>query len=209
MTSTLPPASGSEAVTILVAEDHADSREALRALLEATGYNVRVATNGREAIDAALASPPDLILMDLMMPEVDGFHATRALRAREEFRDVPILALTAMEGSKERALAAGCDDYMLKPIDVRTFLGSWQDGWRRTPHRAATGKQATKLLLPIDIPTLHAAPKIPHASACRATRGAPPHRVAATRRNRILAGVPTPAKAFPRHAEPFETSSCR
>lgn len=128
VTSTPSHIDGSEPFTILVAEDHADSREALRALLEASGYNVRVATNGREAIDAALTAAPDLILMDLMMPEVDGFHATRTLRAREEFRNVPILALTAMEGSRELALSAGCDDYMQKPIDVRTFLrklASW------------------------------------------------------------------------------------
>ncbi|CAN5645246.1 response regulator [soil metagenome] len=126
---------GSDGPTILVAEDHADSREALRALLEATGYKVRVAVNGREAIDAAVAAPPDLILMDLMMPEVDGFHATRTLRAREEFREVPILALTAMEGSRELALAAGCDDYMPKPIDVRTFLSKvarWLEDGRTT-----------------------------------------------------------------------------
>lgn len=133
MSSTQPNASDSGTPSILVAEDHADSREALRALLEASGYVVQVANNGQEAIDAALADRPDLILMDLMMPEVDGFKATRTLRAMDDFQQVPILALTAMEGSRELAIAAGCDDYMLKPIDVWTFLSKvarWLDSDR-------------------------------------------------------------------------------
>jgi CheY-like chemotaxis protein len=113
---------GSAKPSILVAEDHADSREALRALLEASGYRVLVARNGREAIDAGIEHQPDLVLMDIMMPEVDGFEATRTLRATDEFRQVPIVALTAMEGARPLALAAGCDDYLPKPIDVRTFL---------------------------------------------------------------------------------------
>ncbi len=126
-----PPASSEPAATILIAEDHADSREALRVLLEASGYRVHVARDGREAIERAHAVHPDLILMDIMMPELDGLEATRTLRASEEFRQVPILALTALEGSREHALEAGCDDHMLKPLDVRTFLSKierWLNG---------------------------------------------------------------------------------
>lgn len=113
--------------TILIAEDHADSREALRMLLEALGYRVEIAENGREAVDEALVKHPDLILMDMMMPEVDGFEATRTLRASRQFRQVPIVALTAMEGAREQVLAAGCDDYIPKPIDVRSFIGKVQN----------------------------------------------------------------------------------
>jgi CheY-like chemotaxis protein len=108
--------------TILIAEDHEDSRDALRTLLDAFGYQVHEAVNGREAVERALAVNPDLILMDMMMPEVDGFEATRRLRATPGFRQVPIIALTAMEGARERVMAAGCDDFLCKPLDVRSFL---------------------------------------------------------------------------------------
>lgn len=111
-----------EPPSVLIAEDHEDSRDALRTLLDAFGYRVHVATNGREAVERALAVRPDLILMDMMMPEVDGFQATRILRTHEDFARVPIIALTAMEGARERVLEAGCSDFVAKPIDVRTFL---------------------------------------------------------------------------------------
>lgn len=108
--------------SILLAEDHFDSREALRALLEASGYTVHLASNGREAVDVALAVHPDLILMDAMMPEMDGFQATRILRSSAEFRQVPIVAVTAMEGATPLAEAAGCDEVIHKPIQIRAFL---------------------------------------------------------------------------------------
>jgi two-component system, cell cycle response regulator DivK len=107
---------------ILVAEDHLDSRDALKTLLEAVGYDVVVATDGRQAVAQALARHPALILMDMMMPEMDGLSATRTLREQDEMRNVPILALTALEGVRDRVLAAGCDDYITKPIDLATFL---------------------------------------------------------------------------------------
>lgn len=107
---------------VLIAEDHEDSRDALKTLLDAFGYRVVEAGNGREAVDLALAERPDLILMDMMMPRVDGFQATREIRMVEGLRDVPILALTAMEGARERALQAGCDGLVPKPLDVRAFL---------------------------------------------------------------------------------------
>jgi CheY-like chemotaxis protein len=119
--------------SILIAEDHSDSREALRALLEACGYSVEIASDGREAVARAVETRPDLILMDIMMPEVDGLEATRQLRARGEFRGVPILALTAMQGAREKALAAGCDDCVNKPLDLPRFLAKlqrWLEGER-------------------------------------------------------------------------------
>lgn len=107
---------------VLIAEDHEDSRDALRTLLDAFGYRVVEAENGREAVERALAERPDLILMDMMMPQVDGFQATREIRAAQGLRDVPIIALTAMEGAREQVLQAGCNDMMPKPLDVRAFL---------------------------------------------------------------------------------------
>jgi CheY-like chemotaxis protein len=113
---------------VLIAEDHEDSREALRTLLDALGYRVVVAQNGAEAVDVARAARPDLILMDMMMPHVDGFQATRTLRADPGFRQVPIVAITAMEGAREAVFEAGCSDVVVKPIDIRVFLTRMQ-GW--------------------------------------------------------------------------------
>jgi CheY-like chemotaxis protein len=109
-------------LTILVAEDHRDSRDALRALLEASGYSVHLAADGAEAVEQALALRPDLILMDIMMPRLDGLSATRLLREESAMARTPILALTAMDNAREPALAAGCDDYLRKPIDVPRFF---------------------------------------------------------------------------------------
>jgi CheY-like chemotaxis protein len=115
-----------DAATILIAEDHLDSRDAMRALLEAFGFHVLVAVNGREAIDTALAQPPDLILMDIMMPEVDGFEATRELRRHPATSRIPIIAVTAMEGAHQLALQAGANDYVRKPIDIRGLMAKVQ-----------------------------------------------------------------------------------
>lgn len=118
-----------EGATILIAEDHLDSREALSALLEAFGFRVVPAVNGREAVDYAMQRRPDLILMDIMMPELDGLEATRRIRHFPETRDIPIITLTAMDGARELALSAGADDFLAKPINsgallkkVRTWL---------------------------------------------------------------------------------------
>ena len=108
--------------SILVVEDNPDSRDALRALLEAYGYSVIEATNGKEGVGEALRRKPDLILMDIMMPVMDGLQATRVLRTNSEFRQVPILALTALAGSRDVALDAGCDDYLTKPFNVVAML---------------------------------------------------------------------------------------
>lgn len=111
------PARANGAPTVLIAEDHLDSREALSALLDAFGYHVVAAVNGREVLRLAHEIEPDVILMDLMMPEIDGFEATRALRSDPSTRDTPIITLTAMDGARELALQAGADDFLAKPIE--------------------------------------------------------------------------------------------
>jgi CheY-like chemotaxis protein len=107
---------------ILIVEDHRDSREALKALFEAFGYLVTEATNGRDAVVAVQTVRPNLILMDIMMPEMDGFDATRRIRAIPDFESTPIIAVTAMEGARELALQAGMSDYVRKPVDIRGLL---------------------------------------------------------------------------------------
>jgi CheY-like chemotaxis protein len=118
--------------TILVAEDHLDSRDALRALLEAFGYDVIEAVNGRQAVNLALELRPDLILMDIMMPELDGFEATRALRRDSRTRTTPIIAVTAMEGAQQLAMQAGASDYVRKPVDIRRLVAKVHE-WLESP----------------------------------------------------------------------------
>jgi CheY-like chemotaxis protein len=113
--------------TILIAEDHLDSRDAMRALLEAFGFEVVVAVDGRQAVEFALHHHPDLILMDIMMPELDGFEATRRLRQHDATRRTPIIAVTAMEGAQRLALQAGANDYVRKPIDIRGLIAKVHD----------------------------------------------------------------------------------
>jgi CheY-like chemotaxis protein len=108
--------------TILIAEDHLDSRDAMRALLEAFGYRVLVAVNGRQAVELAVHEHPDLILMDVMMPELDGFGATRELRMNQATANTPIIAVTAMEGACDLALQAGANDFVRKPVDIRRLV---------------------------------------------------------------------------------------
>ena len=109
------PSSGDGASTVLIAEDNVEARQAMRELFAACGYRVVVARNGREAVERSLECHPDIILMDLMMPELDGFMATREIR-RGGMRDVPIIALTAMDGVARLVLEAGANDYLRKPV---------------------------------------------------------------------------------------------
>lgn len=110
---------------ILYIEDNADNRMLVRRILMASDYDfvVQEATNAREGIHMAETQPPDLILMDMSMPEMDGMTATQTIRALPHMSKVPIVALTAlaMQGDKERTLQAGCDGYIGKPIDVDKF----------------------------------------------------------------------------------------
>lgn len=105
--------------TILVAEDDADIRLMLRILLEMKGYRVVEAVDGQEAIDVAQQTRPDIILMDLQLPRLNGFAVTRFVRQHNELREVPIIIVSGHDPAKHRslALAAGCNEYLLKPID--------------------------------------------------------------------------------------------
>lgn len=113
---------------ILIVEDHRDSREALRALFEAFGYEVTEACNGTEAIEAVQRDGPNLILMDIMMPGLDGFDASRRIRTFPGHEHTPIIAVTAMEDARELALQAGMSDYVRKPVDIRGLLNK-VSGW--------------------------------------------------------------------------------
>jgi CheY-like chemotaxis protein len=108
---------------ILVAEDRPGSRELIRTILEASGYEVEEAANGREALEKASHEDFDLILLDLQMPEVDGFGVLAQLRQLERYRATSIVALTAsaMQGDRERALNAGFSSYLPKPVDPKTL----------------------------------------------------------------------------------------
>ena len=105
--------------TVLLVEDFADSRFMMRSLLEMDGYRVVEATNGREAVEFAKRECPDLILMDLSLPEIDGLTATRLIRQSEGLCDTPIVALTAHDAEQFHSIAmeAGCDEYVTKPVD--------------------------------------------------------------------------------------------
>lgn len=107
-------------MTILLADDNAPSRELMREILEACGHDVAEAANGREALDSIRESPPDIVLLDLQMPIMDGFAVIHAVRTDERLRLLTVIALTAsaMLGDRERAIAAGFDSYIAKPISL-------------------------------------------------------------------------------------------
>jgi len=101
-------------------EDNIDNRTLIRRILTAEGYQVVEAGNAREALETLKTTHPNLILMDINMPEVDGYTLTAQIRGIDGFESVPIVALTAnvMRGDRERSLEAGCDGYIQKPIDI-------------------------------------------------------------------------------------------
>jgi CheY-like chemotaxis protein len=103
---------------VLVVEDYDDSREFLKFILEDYGFDVLEATNGYEAVEALKNQAPDLILMDISMPVMDGLTATRRIREQKRFQKLPIIAITAQsEGVRGRAFEAGCNDLLSKPLD--------------------------------------------------------------------------------------------
>jgi CheY-like chemotaxis protein len=110
---------------ILLVEDNEMNRDMLSRRLTRRGYEVVIAVDGRQGVDLAAAVSPDLILMDMSLPEIDGWEATRRIKADAATGAIPVIALTAhaMSGDREQALAAGCDDYDTKPIDLERLLG--------------------------------------------------------------------------------------
>jgi CheY-like chemotaxis protein len=105
--------------TVLVVEDFEDNRFMMRRLLEMSGYRVVEAVNGRQAVEKAQSERPDIILMDLSLPMLDGLAATRQIRAQEGHGKIPIVAVSAHDSADfhAEALAAGCNEYVTKPID--------------------------------------------------------------------------------------------
>src|SRR5215467_2252923 len=110
---------------LLLVEDNEESRDGLTRHLRRKGYEVLAAVDGRQGLEAARAAPPDLVLMDMSLPILDGWEATRQLKADPKTRHVPVIALTAhaMAGDREEALAAGCDDYDTKRVEFARLIG--------------------------------------------------------------------------------------
>src|SRR6059058_5062352 len=111
--------------TILLVEDNEMNREMLSSRLERRGYKVLIAVDGDSSISIAQANAPDLILMDMSLPVVDGWEATRRMKADRALQHIPVIALTAhaMANDRDKALEAGCDDYDTKPIELSRLLG--------------------------------------------------------------------------------------
>src|SRR5256885_10990216 len=109
---------------ILVVEDNEVNQRILIRRLERRGYQVVLAGDGKQGVELALAELPDLILMDMSLPVMDGWEATRQIKAADETKGIPVIALTAhaMSGDEEKALAAGCNDYETKPVDLPKLL---------------------------------------------------------------------------------------
>lgn len=110
---------------ILLIEDNEMNRDMLSRRLQRRGYEIGIATDGIQGVERALEGGWDLILMDMSLPEIDGWEATRRIRAAATGERVPIIALTAhaMSGDRDKALEAGCDDYDTKPVDLERLLG--------------------------------------------------------------------------------------
>ncbi len=110
---------------ILLVEDNEMNRDMLTRRLERKGFEVAIAIDGKAGVDMASATSPDIILMDLSLPVMDGWEATRQIKADPATQSIPVIALTAhaMAGDERKALEAGCNDYDTKPIDLKRLLG--------------------------------------------------------------------------------------
>ena len=109
---------------ILVVEDQKDNRQILRDLLTNAGFEMIEAENGEDAVASAQARRPDLILMDIQLPVLDGYEATRRIKAHPDLKSIPIIVVTsyALSGDEDKARLAGCDDYVAKPFSPRQLL---------------------------------------------------------------------------------------
>jgi CheY-like chemotaxis protein len=120
---------------ILLVEDDEENRDALSRRLERRGYEVIMATDGKRGIDLAESEAPDVILLDMSLPEIDGWEVARTLKNSETTRKIPIIALTAhaMSGDREKAIGAGCDDYHTKPAELTKLLAQIQGILKNPP----------------------------------------------------------------------------
>ena len=118
---------------ILLVEDNEMNRDMLSRRLERKGYQVVIAVDGQQAVDMALTEPPALILMDMSLPVLDGWEATRRIKADDRTKGTPIIALTAhaMQGDEQKAREAGCDDYDTKPVELPRLLEKMERLLRR------------------------------------------------------------------------------
>ena len=109
---------------ILLVEDNEMNRDMLSRRLERKGYQVAIAVDGQQAVDMAAADPPALILMDMSLPVLDGWEATRRIKSNEATKCIPVIALTAhaMQGDEQKAREAGCDDFDTKPVELTRLL---------------------------------------------------------------------------------------
>jgi CheY-like chemotaxis protein len=109
---------------VLIVEDNEMNRDMLSRRLQRKGYEIDIAVDGQAGVDAARANRPDLVLMDMSLPIMDGWEATRQLKADADTQSIPVIALTAhaMEGDRQKALEAGCDDYDTKPVNLKSLL---------------------------------------------------------------------------------------
>jgi CheY-like chemotaxis protein len=121
--------------TILIVDDESQSREYFRCFLESSGWHAVTASNGQDALEKMKIRRPDAIVLDMTMPEMDGFELARRLKSNPEYQTIPILAATGLRGrgDRERCIAAGCNDYVAKPLSVQqlkqrlnVLLTAWQ-----------------------------------------------------------------------------------
>ena len=110
---------------ILLVEDNEMNRDMLSRRLVRNGFEVSIAIDGQQGVDMATSQLPDLILMDMSLPVIDGWEATRRIKANDATRKIPVIALTAhaMAGDREQAMEVGCDDYDTKPVEITRLLG--------------------------------------------------------------------------------------
>jgi two-component system cell cycle response regulator DivK len=110
---------------ILLVEDNEMNRDMLSRRLTRNGFEVSIAKDGQQGVDMALSERPDIILMDMSLPVIDGWEATRRIKSNNATRGVPVIALTAhaMAGDREKAMEVGCDDYDTKPVEIARLLG--------------------------------------------------------------------------------------
>lgn len=113
---------------IVLVEDNEDNRDMLSRRLTRKGYEVLIAVNGQEAVELVEKEMPALVLMDISLPVMDGFEATRRLKSGESTKHIPVIALTAhaMSGDREKAMEAGCDDYDVKPVELPRLLSKME-----------------------------------------------------------------------------------